>query len=159
MSDADAVPNSNRELVLTRIIDAPRESVYRAWTEPELLKQWFAPLPYTTPHAELDVRPGGANLIVMSDPEGNEFANRGVYLEVAKNERLVITDAYSTAWEPSQKAFMTVILTFEDMGGKTRYTARVRHWTMADREAHENMGFHEGWGQCADQLAALAATL
>jgi uncharacterized protein YndB with AHSA1/START domain len=156
---ADAVPNSDRELVLTRIIDAPRESVYRAWTEPELLKQWFAPLPYTTPHAELDVRPGGANLIVMSDPEGNEFANRGVYLEVVKNERLVITDAYSTAWEPSQKAFMTVILTFEDMGGKTRYTARVRHWTPADREAHENMGFHEGWGQCADQLARLAATL
>jgi uncharacterized protein YndB with AHSA1/START domain len=156
---ADAVPNSDRELVLTRIIDAPRESVYRAWTEPELLKQWFAPLPYTTPHAELDVRPGGANLIVMSDPEGNEFANRGVYLEVVENERLVITDAYGTAWEPSQKAFMTVIVTFEDMGGKTRYTARVRHWTVADREAHENMGFHEGWGQCADQLAALAATL
>jgi uncharacterized protein YndB with AHSA1/START domain len=159
MSAADAVPNSDRELVLTRIIDAPRESVYRAWTEPELLKKWFAPLPYTTPHAELDVRPGGANLIVMSDPEGNEFANRGVYLEVVENERLVITDAYGTAWEPSQKAFMTVILTFEDMGGKTRYTVRVRHWTVADREAHENMGFHEGWGQCADQLARLAATL
>ena len=52
----------------------------------------------------------------------------------------------SKAWEPSQKPFMTVILTFEDEGGKTRYTARVRHWTVADREAHEKMGFHQGWG-------------
>jgi uncharacterized protein YndB with AHSA1/START domain len=154
-----AAPTSARELVLTRIIDAPREKVYRAWTDPELLKQWFAPLPYTTPVAELDVRPGGANFIVMRDPDGNELPNRGVYLDVVPNERLVVTDAYTSAWEPSEKPFMTTILTFEDIGGKTRYTARVRHWTEADREAHEKMGFHEGWGQCADQLAALVAKL
>ena len=86
---ADATPTSDRELMLTRIIDAPRDKVFRAWTDPELLKQWFAPLPYTTPFAELDVRPGGANLIVMRDPEGNEFPNRGIYLEVIENERLV----------------------------------------------------------------------
>jgi uncharacterized protein YndB with AHSA1/START domain len=155
----EAAPNSDRELVLTRIINAPREKVYRAWTDPELLKQWFAPLPWTTPAAELDVRPGGANLIVMRNPEGNEFPNRGVYLEVVENERLVFTDAYTRAWEPSEKPFMTVIVTFEDEGGKTRYTARARHWTVADCEAHEKMGFHEGWGQCADQLAALVAKL
>jgi uncharacterized protein YndB with AHSA1/START domain len=155
----DAAPTSDRELVLTRIINAPREKVYRAWTDPELLKQWFAPLPWTTPAAELDVRPGGANLIVMRNPEGNEFPNRGVYLEVVENERLVFTDAYTRAWEPSEKPFMTVIVTFEDEGGKTRYTARARHWTVTDREAHERMGFHEGGGQCADQLAALVAKL
>jgi uncharacterized protein YndB with AHSA1/START domain len=155
----EAAPNSARELVLTRLIDAPRQKVYRAWTDPELLKQWFAPLPWTTPSAELDVRPGGANMIVMRDPEGRDFPNRGVYLEVVENERLVITDAYTKAWEPSEKPFMTVILTFEDEGGKTRYTARARHWTAADREAHEKMGFHEGWGQCADQLAALVAKI
>ncbi len=80
---------SARELVLTRLIDAPRENVFRAWTDPELLKQWFAPLPFTTPVAELDVRPGGANLIVMRAPDGSEFPNRGVYLEVIPNERLV----------------------------------------------------------------------
>jgi uncharacterized protein YndB with AHSA1/START domain len=152
---SDAAPASDRELVLTRLIDAPREKVFRAWTDPALLKQWFAPLPYTTPVAELDVRPGGGNLIVMRSPEGQDLPNRGVYLEVVKNERLVITDAYTNAWEPSEKPFMTVILTFENEGGKTRYTARVRHWTVADREAHEKMGFHQGWGQCADQLAAL----
>ena len=156
---ADAAPIASRELVLTRIIDAPREKLFRAWTDAELLKQWFAPLPYTTPVAELDVRPGGANLIVMRGPDGQDLPNRGVYLEVVKNERLVFTDAYTKAWEPSAKPFMTVILTFEDLGGKTRYTARVRHWTEADRETHEKMGFHQGWGQCADQLAALVAKL
>ncbi len=154
-----AVPASDRELVLTRLIDASRDKLYRAWTDPELLKQWFAPLPYTTPVAKLDVRPGGANLIVMRGPDGKDLPNRGVYLEVVRNERLVFTDAYTEAWEPSPKPFMTVILTFTDEGGTTRYTARVRHWTVADREAHEQMGFHEGWGKCADQLAALVARL
>ncbi len=149
----------NRELMLTRIIDAPREKVYRAWTEPGLLKQWFAPLPWTTPRAETDVRPGGSSLIVMRGPDGQEFPNRGVYLEVVKNERLVFTDAYTEAWQPAEKPFMTVILTFEDESGKTRYTARVRHWTEADREQHEKMGFHQGWGQCADQLPALVARM
>jgi uncharacterized protein YndB with AHSA1/START domain len=73
--------------------------------------------------------------------------------------RLVFTVAYTKAWEPSEKPFMTAILTFEDQGGKTKYTARVLHWTVADRETHEKMGFHEGWGQCADQLAELLRKL
>jgi len=151
--------SANRELMLTRLINAPREKVYRAWTDPELLKQWFAPLPYTTPVADLDVRPGGANFIVMRGPDGKDMPNRGVYLEVVPNERLVFTDAYVNAWEPSEKPYMTVILAFEDQDGKTRYTARVRHWTVTDREAHEKMGFHQGWGICTDQLTALVAKL
>jgi uncharacterized protein YndB with AHSA1/START domain len=149
----------DRELMLTRIIDASPEKLFRAWTEPELLRQWFAPQPLTTPVVELDVRPGGCNTIVMRMPDGTEFKNRGVYLEVVENSRLVFTDAFTSAWEPSEKPFMTVILTFEDHDGKTRYTARVRHWTVADRETHEKMGFHEGWGKCTDQLAALVAKL
>ena len=155
----EAKPNSDRELVLSRLIDAPREKLYRAWTDPALLKQWFAPRPWTTPVVELDVRPGGTNRFVMRGPDGNEFPNQGVYLEVVENQRLVFTDAYTRAWEPSQKPFMTVIITFDDEAGQTRYTARVQHWTVADREAHEKMGFHTGWSQCADQLAALVATL
>jgi uncharacterized protein YndB with AHSA1/START domain len=155
----NAATTADRDLILTRIIDAPPEKVFRAWTEPDLLKQWFAPLPWTTPAAETDVRPGGATLIVMRGPDGKEFPNRGVYLEVVKNQRLVVTDAYTKAWEPSEKPFMTVVLTFENDGGKTRYTALVRHWTVADREAHEKMGFHQGWGLCTDQLAALVAKL
>ena len=149
----------NRELVLTRLIDAPRDKVYRAWTDPELFKQWFAPRPLTTAAAELDVRPGGANRVVMRTPDGQEMPGRGVYLEVVENEKLVFTDAYQSAWAPSEKPFMTVIVTFEEEGGKTRYTARVRHWSEADRKIHEEMGFHRGWAQCADQLAELAAKL
>ena len=150
---------SDRELVLTRIINAPREKLFRAWTEPALITQWFTPPPWETIRAETDVRPGGAILIVMRGPDGTEVPNRGVYLDVAKNERIVSTDAYTSAWEPSAKPFMTTILTFEDLGGKTRYTARARHWTAADCEAHVKMGFHQGWGIATDQLAALVARL
>lgn len=121
--------------------------------------QWFCPKPWTVSAAELDVRPGGSNVIVMRSPDGEEFPNRGVYLDVVKNERIVLTDAFTKAWQPSEKAFMTAIITFEDDAGKTKYTARVLHWSEADRKAHEEMGFHQGWSQAADQLAALAATL
>ncbi len=150
---------SDRELVLTCTFDAPPENVYRAWTDPDLLKRWFAPRPVATPVAELDVRPGGASRIVMRGPDGQEYPCPGVYLEVVENRRLVMTDAFTTAWEPSAKPFMTTILTFEDDGGRTRYTARVLHWSAEDCAAHEKMGFHEGWSQAARQLAEVVATL
>lgn len=147
------------ELVLTRLIAAPPEKVYRCWTEPALLQQWFAPKPYTTPVAELDVRPGGTALIVMRGPDGKDLPNPGVYLEVVPGRRLVSTDAYVSAWVPSAKPFLTIIVTFDPEDGKTRYTARARHWSAADCEAHEKMGFHDGWGRCTDQLEELVATL
>lgn len=151
---------TNRDLILTRVLNAKRENVYRAWTTPELITQWFTPPPFKTVFAQTDVRPGGSSTITMRSPEGVDMPNSGVYLEVVPNERLVFTDAYTKAWEPSQKPFMTVILTFEDIGGtKTKYTAVVRHWTVADCEAHEKMGFHVGWGIATDQLEALAAKL
>lgn len=152
-------PANDRELVLTRFIPAPPALVYRAWTDPALLLQWFTPAPWRTTKAELDVRPGGSNLIVMEGPEGQIVPNRGVYLDVVPNERLVITDAFVSAWEPSFKAFMTAVLTFEPEGDGTRYTARVRHWSESDREAHEDMGFHEGWGAATDQLVAVIVPL
>lgn len=154
------IPIADRELVLTRIINAPREKLYRCWTEPALLKQWFCPRPWTTPVIETDVRPGGSSLFVMRSPEGQDFPNRGIYLDVVKNERLVFTDAFVKAWEPSNSAFMVGIITFEDAGpGKTKYAARVQHWNVEDRKKHEAMGFHEGWGKCADQLAELVAKI
>ena len=152
-------PADKRELLLTRLIDAPPASVFRCWTEPELIVQWFTPPPWKTIHAEIDLRAGGASLIVMQGPDGTEMPNHGVYLEVVRNERLVFTDAYSAGWVPADKPFFTGILTFEDEGGKTRYTARARHWTVEDCDQHEKMGFHEGWGVATDQLAALAASL
>jgi uncharacterized protein YndB with AHSA1/START domain len=151
--------NHPHDLVLTRLIDAPREKLFRAWTEPKLVMQWFAPRPWTTVRAEMDVRPGGSSLVVMRSPEGAEFPNPGIFLEVVKNEKLVFTDAYTSAWVPSPKPFMTAILTFENEGGKTRYTARARHWNAEDKATHEKMGFHEGWGQCANQLAELVARI
>lgn len=159
MTNAEATFPADRELVLTRLIAAPRRTLYRAFTEPELLMQWFAPLPWRVTKAELDVRPGGTNFFVMADPEGNEYPNHGVYLEVVPDERIVITDAFTSAWEPSEKPFMTAIVTFADAAGGTRYTAVARHWSVEDCAAHEKMGFHEGWGQAADQLAALAARI
>jgi uncharacterized protein YndB with AHSA1/START domain len=149
----------DRELVLARLYDAPAEKLWRAWTEPKLLQQWFAPRPYMTIKAELDVRPGGASLVVMQGPDGGEIPCPGMYLEVVPNRRIVATDAYTGNWQPSAKPFMTTILTFEEEGGKTRYTVRCLHWSSEDRAAHEQMGFHDGWAQCAEQLAELVAKL
>jgi uncharacterized protein YndB with AHSA1/START domain len=149
----------DRELTLTRLIDASPDKLYRCWTEPELLKQFFAPKPYETPVAEMDVRPGGSNHIVMRSPEGQDMPNRGVYLDVVPNRKLVFTDAFKEAWLPNDQAFMVVEILFEPEGVKTRYTANVRHWTAADCDAHEKMGFHEGWSQVADQFEALVLTL
>jgi uncharacterized protein YndB with AHSA1/START domain len=155
-----ATPASDRELVLTRLIDVPREKLWRCWTEPKLMVQWFTPPPWKTTHAETDVRPGGSSFVIMKGPDGQEMPNRGVYLEVIRNEKLVFTDAYTSAWQPSAKPFFTAVLTFEDAGGgKTRYTARALHWTREDCETHEKMGFHQGWGIATDQMAALAETL
>lgn len=145
----------DRDLVLTRRFEAPPAKVFRAWTDPELMKQWFAPKPWTTPHVEIDLRPGGSSLVVMRSPEGEDYPNPGIYLDVVPNRRLVSTDAYTDAWTPSQKPFMTLILTFDDDNGGTTYTALARHWSAEDCQAHVKMGFHEGWGQCADQLADL----
>lgn len=150
---------AQHELKLTRLIDAPRHALYRCWTEAELIKQWFTPRPWTTPVVEIDVRPGGSSHMIFRGPEGQEFPNDGIYLGVVPDERLVFTDAYTSAWVPSAKPFMTGIITFADEDGKTRYTALARHWTAEDRKSHEDMGFHDGWGKATDQLEALARTL
>ena len=159
MSAAAPSPIADRELVLTRIIDVPADKLFKCWTTPERLHEWFCPKPWTVSHAEMDIRAGGSSLIVMRGPNGEEVPNPGVYLEVVPNKRLVFTDAFTEAWKPSDKPFMTGILTFADEGEGTRYTATVRHWTIEDREVHAAMGFEQGWGIATDQLAALAATL
>lgn len=151
--------NKSRELSLERLIDASPQLVYRAWTEAELLKQWFTPKPWIVASASLDVRVGGSSVIVMQSPEGQEFPNRGVYLEVIENKRLVFTDAFTQAWQPSEKAFMTVTICLEPVGEMTQYKAKVQHWSSEDRQNHEDMGFYDGWGKATDQLEALVARL
>ncbi|MFD2756583.1 SRPBCC family protein [Comamonas terrae] len=152
-------PQHPNDLVLTRLLAAPADKLFRCWTDTALLKQWFVPSPWTIARAEVDLRPGGGSVIVMRDPDGKEYPNAGVYLEVVPNRRIVFTDAYTAGWVPSAKPFFTAIVTFEPEGTQTRYTAIARHWTEEARQQHEAMGFHTGWGICADQLEALAATL
>ena len=152
-------PADDRELVLGRILEAPREALWRCWTDPALLPQWFCPPPWRVSHAEMDPRPGGATLVVMQGPAGEEMRVPGLYLDFAPPERLVFTDAFTGAWEPSTKAFMVASIGFAPHPRGTLYTARVRHWTVEDRAAHEAMGFATGWGIATDQLEALAKTL
>jgi uncharacterized protein YndB with AHSA1/START domain len=160
MTEAETAASDNRTLKLQRTLNAPREKLYRCWTEPKLMKRWFTPAPWKTVEVEVDLRPGGSSKIIMESPEGQQFPNRGVYLQVVPNELLVFTDAYTRAWEPAEKPFFTCEVHFEDAGdGRTKYTAIARHWTEADRKAHEEMGFHEGWGKVAEQLEAVAQSL
>ncbi len=147
------------DLVLDRLVNAPRAALWRCWTDPSLIVKWFTPAPWTTVSADMDVRAGGGSTIVMRSPEGQEFPNPGVFLEVVPGERLVFTDAYTAGWVPSAKPFMTAILTFADEGAGTRYVATVRHWSAEDKRSHEERGFHEGWGKATDQLEALARSL
>ena len=150
----------NFDLVLERTIDAPREKVFRCFSDPKLLEQWFAPKPWLIKDVDIDLRPGGASKFTMHGPEGEVFPVSSVYLEVVPNEKIVTTDAYSAGWVPAENPFFTAVMTFEDAGnGKTKYTAVARHWRAEDKQTHEQMGFHEGWGQTAAQLEELAKTL
>ena len=148
---------TERELSLTRLIDAPPDLVFRAWTEH--LPEWWGPHGMTTPVWEMDLRSGGVFRTVMRAPDGTEYPTQGVFLEVAAPRRIVFTDAFVDAWTPSGKAFMAAVATFEPEGTGTRYTARALHWTPEDRETHERMGFHAGWGESADRLEAVVARL
>ena len=141
------------ELSITRIIDAPREIVYRAWTE--RLEEWFAPRPWTTRVIEQDFRAGGRSAVVMTGPNGETSEGDGVFLEVTPNERIAFTDAFKAGWVP-QGPFMVGFFEFADEGGKTRYTGRARHWTDVSKQQHQAMGFADGWGKVAEQLAELA---
>lgn len=143
------------ELSISRLIDAPRQKIFRAWTEPALLAQWWGPHGMTTPECEMDLWVGGQFRTLMRAPDGSEYPTMGVFLEIVAPQRLVFTDAFLPGWLPSGKAFMTAEVVLDDEGGKTRYTARAFHWSEEDRQAHEAMGFHEGWGQSLDRLEAL----
>lgn len=159
---------SDFDLVLDRTLNAPRDLVWKAWTDPEHLKQWFAPRPYTVTELELDLRPGGVFRLRMVGPDGFDtgHGNPGCVLEVVPGEKIVWTSALGPEYRPAEagegcEAFpMTAVITFADAGeGKTAYRAVALHRNAADRETHEQMGFHDGWGTCATQLEELAQGL
>lgn len=149
-----------RDLFLSLTLDAPRANIWRCWTESNFLTRWFAPHPWTTVAADLDLRPGGRMDVIMRSPEGQDMPSQGVFLDVLVERRLVFTDAFAEGWRPAEKPFMTAIIELEDAeAGHTSYAARVRHWSVEDRDAHEGMGFHDGWTRAALQLETLAQTL
>ena len=155
------------DLVLERILDAPRELVWRAWSEPENLKQWWAPRPYRTVECEMDLRPGGTFYTRMVGPEDFDSPIRGCFLEVVPGEKAVWTTALTEGYRPASEsphgcgAFVfTAIMTFEDAsGGGTLYRAVAMHKNREDRDTHAEMGFHDGWGTVATQLGEVAAGL
>lgn len=141
------------ELKITRLIDAPREAVWRAFTDH--LAEWWCPRPWSVEMIAQDMRPGGRSAMIMRGPNGEEMPQEGVYLEVIPLERIVFTDAFTHGWNPSGP-FMVGTLTFADEDGKTRYTASARHWTAEAMQQHDSMGFEEGWGKVAEQLEEVA---
>lgn len=141
-----------RDLVLKREIDVPVELVWKAWTTPEHLREWFVPKPWTIASCELDLRPGGKFHTVMRSPDGQEYPNSGCYLEVTPNERLIFTDTLLAGYRPAPNPFFTAVLELARNGSGTRYTAIAIHGDDAAKKKHEEMGFHDGWGTVVDQM-------
>lgn len=148
------------ELIITRVFDAPRELVWRSWTEPELLKKWWGPKDYTAPTVKIDLRVGGKNLLCMRSPEGKDYWSTGVYREIVPHERLVTTDSFADAdgnvvaaseygmtgdW-PDE---LLVTITLEEIDGKTKMT--LRQEGLPDGEMKEMTG--SGWNESFDKLA------
>jgi uncharacterized protein YndB with AHSA1/START domain len=156
-TDHSTKEDADRELVITRIIDAPRTRVFEAWTNPQQLAQWWGPHGMTTPLCEMDLRPGGIFRTVMRDAKGVEYPNEGFFVEIVEPERISFTDKLDEDGRPSREAFMLAIATFEEHEGKTKLTARALHYTDANRDKHEQMGFHKGWGEMLERLEAHVA--
>jgi uncharacterized protein len=162
---------NDREFVISRVFDSPRETVFQAWTDAGRLAGWWGPKGFTNPVCEIDPRPGGAYRIVMRSPEGVDYPVKGVYREVVRPERLVMTDDCSEhpkEWldqvnpdrpegegPPALEALSTV--TFSDEGGRTRLTISTLFASVAIRDSMVKMGMEEGWSQSLDRLADLLA--
>lgn len=153
--------NPELDLILERELDAPVERVWRCWTEPEHLKHWFVPKPWSVSHVEIDPRPGGIFHTVMRSPEGqDQNGEPGCFLIVEPHRRLVWTDGLGPEFRPRDTAFMTADLGFApSASGGTLYRAWVLHADAEARRRHEDMGFHDGWGTVAEQLATYARTM
>lgn len=152
------------DFVLARVFDAPRELVFRAWTEPERLKRWWGPEGYTMPVCEIDPRPGGVFFHCMRSPEGREYWGRGVFREVVVPERLVLTDSFADAegnvvpatrygLSPNWPLETLMTVTFEERAGETEVT--VRHAGIPPGADHElaGRGWTESLGRLAENLA------
>ncbi|AFL89947.1 hypothetical protein Terro_3736 [Terriglobus roseus DSM 18391] len=166
MMTKDAVSETER-MVVTRVFDAPREVVWKAWTDPKYAMQWWGPKGFTTPVYEMDFRVGGKFLICMKSPDGQEFWNGGEYREIVPNEKIVLSmyfaDSQGNKVEPEHYGMeheaiedANDVITFEDLGnGKTKLTL-IGNESM---ETAKTSGQVEGWNQILDKFAAVVAEL
>jgi len=144
---------AEREVVITRVFDAPRELVFKAWTDPEHLARWFGPKIFTIPVCEVDARVGGAWRMVMRAPDGTEYPCGGVYREIVEPERLVFTNnAVDKEGNPVIDGLTTVLFAEED--GKTKLTMRTRGTARVAYAAAYLAGMEVGWAQSLEKLAA-----
>jgi len=156
MATGNFAPKEEHELVVTRVFDAPRELVFKAWTDPKIVAQWWGPHRFTNPVCELDPRPGGAIRIHMHGPDGTVYPMTGVYQEVVEPERIVFTSA---ALDASGNAMFEVLttVTFAEEGGKTKQILRTRVIKSTAEAAPYLAGMEAGWTQSLDRLTAYLA--
>jgi len=149
--------SEEQELVLTRVFDAPRELVFKVWTDPKHVAQWWGPHGFTNPVCELDLRPGGAIRIHMRGPDGTVYPMTGVYQEIVEPERIVFTSAaLDEKGHPMFEVLTTV--TFAELGGKTKQILRARVIKKTAQAAPYLAGMEAGWTQSLERLAAYVAT-
>ena len=149
--------DNNLDLVLERELDITPEQVFKGYTNPELLRQWFCPKPWSVAEAKIDLKPGGQFLTIMQSPEGDKFPNEGCFLEIIPNKKLVWTNLLLSEFRPAPAIDLMVTCTIllEACNGKTFYKAIASHRNEEERKKHEAMGFQQGWGMAADQLVQL----
>jgi len=145
------------DLRIERVIKGPRSAVWRAWTDPRSFEQWWVPAPTRCQVVEMDVRPGGGLVTRMSE-NGGVFVPHmtACYLDVEDGRRIVFTNTMAGGWRPVTEPFVaiTAIISLDDHPQGTEYVAHVMHRSAADSGRHEEMGFYDGWGTVAAQLAA-----
>jgi len=152
MPTENFMTKEEHELVLTRIVDAPRELVFKMWTDPKRVAQWWGPHGFTNPVCELDARPGGAILIHMRGPDGTVYPMTGVYQEVVEPKRLVFI---SSALDANGNAIFEVLttVTFAEHNGKTKQTLHARVIMRTAQAAPYLKGMEAGWTQSLERLA------
>jgi uncharacterized protein YndB with AHSA1/START domain len=154
-SDNLAEQSTDREIVITRLFDAPRELVFDAWTDAQHVSQWWGPKGFTTTIHEMNVRPGGVWRFVMHGPDGTDYDNKIVYLEIVRPERLMFAHGADKENDPDQ---FQVTVTFAEQGGKTTLTMRSVFSSTAQRDKTIAFGAVEGGHQTLERLAAHLAT-
>ncbi len=155
MTSADDIKTfAERELTITRIFNAPREIVFKAWTDPKELAKWWGPKTFTNPVCEVDLKLGGTLRIVMRAPDGGEYPMQGIFREIVPPSRLVFTNiALDKDGHHIIEGLTSV--TFADDGGKTKLTLQTRGVAVVDYAAAYLQGMEAGWTQSLEKLEAL----